>query len=149
MRLHSISGLGRSPEGGNGNPVQYSCPENPMDRGAWLATVYGVSKSRTRLRQLSTEGIVIFSLMINSFFNSIKLTFFSVYCWYMETQLVFYPALSLGGQATAWECSPGRSLCLTKSSACGRLWQFAHPRPLSLLQRGLAPRSKGKARAEL
>ena len=59
------------------------------------------------------------------------------------------PALSLGGQATAWECSPGRSLCLTKSSACGRLWQFAHPRPLSLLQRGLAPRSKGKARAEL
>ena len=55
----------------------------------------------------------------------------------------------LGGQATTWECSPGRSLCLTKSSACGRLWQFAHPRPLSLLQRGLAPRSKGKARAEL
>ena len=45
--------------------------------------------------------------------------------------------------------SPGRSLCLTKSSACGRLWQCAHPRPLSLLQRGLAPRSKGKARAEL
>ena len=36
---------------------------------------------------------------------------------------------------------------LTKSSACGRLWQFAHPRPLILLQRGLAPRSKGKARA--
>ena len=43
------------------------------------------------------------------------------------------PALSLGGQATAWEGSPRRSLCLTKSSACGRLWQFAHPRPLSLL----------------
>ena len=59
------------------------------------------------------------------------------------------PALSLGGQATAGERSPGRSLCLTKSSACGRLWQFAQPRPLSLLQRGLAPRSKGKARAEL
>ena len=39
----------------------------------------------------------------------------------------------LGGQASAWEGSPGRSLCLTKSSACGRLWQFAHPRPLSLL----------------
>ena len=40
-------------------------------------------------------------------------------------------------------------LCLTKSSARGTLWQFAHPRPLSLLQRGLAPRSKGKARVEL
>ena len=39
------------------------------------------------------------------------------------------PALSLGGQASAWECSAGRSLCLTKSSACGRLWQFAHPTP--------------------
>ena len=37
------------------------------------------------------------------------------------------PAPSLGGQASAWECSPGRSLCLTKSSACGRLWQFAWP----------------------
>ena len=49
---------------------------------------------------------------------------------------------SLGGQATAGEHSPGRSLCLTKSSACGRLWQFAHPRPLSLLPRGLAPRGK-------
>ena len=35
------------------------------------------------------------------------------------------PALSLGGQATAWEGSPGRSFCLTMSSACGRLWQFA------------------------
>ena len=58
-------------------------------------------------------------------------------------------ALSLGGQATAWECSPGRSLCLTKSSSCGTLWQVAHPRPLSLRQRGLAPRSNGKARAEL
>ena len=39
-------------------------------------------------------------------------------------------ALSLGGQATAWEGSPGRSLCLTKSSACGRLWQFAQPRQI-------------------
>ena len=48
-------------------------------------------------------------------------------------------ALRLGVQATAGERSPGRSLCLTKSSACGRLWQFAHPRPLSLLQRGLWP----------
>ena len=75
----SISGLGRSPEGGNGNPLQYSCPENPMDRGAWLATVYGVSKSWTRLRQLNTEGIVIFSLMISSFFNCIKL----IFCWFL------------------------------------------------------------------
>ena len=42
-------GLGRPPGGGNGNPLQYSCMENPMDRGAWHATIYGVTKSRTRL----------------------------------------------------------------------------------------------------
>ena len=42
----SIPGLGRSPREGNGNPLQYSCLENPMDGGAWWATVHGVAKSR-------------------------------------------------------------------------------------------------------
>ena len=42
-------GLGRSPGGGNGNPLQCSCLENPMDRGAWRATVHGSKKSRTQL----------------------------------------------------------------------------------------------------
>jgi len=41
--------LGRSPGEGNGNPLQYSCLENPIDRGAWQATVHGVAKSQTRL----------------------------------------------------------------------------------------------------
>ena len=41
----SVSGLGRSPGGGNGNPFQYSCQENPMHRGAWWATVHGIIKS--------------------------------------------------------------------------------------------------------
>ena len=45
----SIPGLGRSPGEGNGNPLQYSCLENPMDRGAWWATVHGVAKSLTQL----------------------------------------------------------------------------------------------------
>ena len=45
-----ISGSGRSPGGGHGNPLQYSCLENPMDRGAWWATVYGASKSQTQLK---------------------------------------------------------------------------------------------------
>ena len=40
----SIPGLGRSPEEGNGNPLQYSCLENSMDKGAWWATVHGVAK---------------------------------------------------------------------------------------------------------
>ena len=45
----SIPGLGRSLGEGNGNPLQYDCLENPMDRGAWQATVYGVAKSWTQL----------------------------------------------------------------------------------------------------
>ena len=43
----SIPGLGRSPGGGNGNPLQYSCLGNPMDRGGWWATVHGVIKDMT------------------------------------------------------------------------------------------------------
>ena len=45
--LDSMPGLGRSPGEGNGNPLQYSCLENPMDGGAWYATVHGVTKSWT------------------------------------------------------------------------------------------------------
>ena len=45
----SMTGSGKSPREGNGNPLQYSCLENPMDGGAWQATVQGVSKSQTRL----------------------------------------------------------------------------------------------------
>ena len=44
-----ILGLGRSPREGQGSPPQYSCLENPVDRGAWWAAVHGVAKSRTRL----------------------------------------------------------------------------------------------------
>ena len=43
----SIPGLGRSPGGWHGYPLQYSCLENPIDRGAWWATVHGVAKSQT------------------------------------------------------------------------------------------------------
>ena len=45
----SIPGSGRSPGEGNSNPLQDSCLENPMDRGAWQATVHGIGKSRTQL----------------------------------------------------------------------------------------------------
>ena len=45
--LGSIPGLGSSPRGGHGNSLQYSCLENPVDRGAWRATVHGVAKSQT------------------------------------------------------------------------------------------------------
>ena len=51
--LCPFSGLGRFLGEGNGNPLQYSCLENPMDRGAWWATVHGVTKSQTRLRDFT------------------------------------------------------------------------------------------------
>ena len=47
----SIPGLGRFPGGGNGNPLQYSCLENPLDRGPWWATVHGGAKSQTQLNR--------------------------------------------------------------------------------------------------
>ena len=55
-------GLGRSPGEGNGNPLQYSCLENPMDGGAWEATVLGVAKSQT--------GLSNFTFTFNSVFTS-------------------------------------------------------------------------------
>ena len=52
--LGSVPGLGRSPGVGNGHPLQYSCLENSMDRGAWPSTVHGFTKSRTQLKQFGT-----------------------------------------------------------------------------------------------
>ena len=50
-----IPGSGISPGGGHGNPLQYSCLGNTIDRGAWWATVHRVAKSQTQLKQLSTH----------------------------------------------------------------------------------------------
>ena len=51
-------GLGRSTGGGNGNLLQYSCLENPTDRGAWQAIVHGVTKSQTQLKRLGTHSTI-------------------------------------------------------------------------------------------
>ena len=56
--LGSITGLGRPPGKGNGNPLQYSCLENPMDRGAWWAAVHTVTKSRTRLSDFTSLAVL-------------------------------------------------------------------------------------------
>ena len=53
--MGSIPGSGRSPRETNGNPLQYSYLENLMDRGDWWATVHGVAKSQTQLKQLSSS----------------------------------------------------------------------------------------------
>ena len=54
--MSSVSRLGRSPGGENCNPLQYSCQENPVDKGAWQATVYSFAKSQTRLNTSTEQG---------------------------------------------------------------------------------------------
>ena len=65
--LGSIPGLGRSPREGNGNPLQYSCLENPMDGGAWRVTVYRVAKSWTWLSDLTS--LLLQPIVINRQIN--------------------------------------------------------------------------------
>ena len=92
-----IPGLGRSPGEGNGNPLQYSCLENPMDREAWQVTVHGVAKSRTRLSDFTSPHLTkVIDCVLNrlNFLHSICLCYgFSC----VETHMCPYlcvPALS-------------------------------------------------------
>ena len=69
-----IPGSGRSPGEGNGNPLQYSCLDYPMDRGAWWATVHGVAKSRTRL----SDFIFTFTMFIDlktEYYNDLQIQY--------------------------------------------------------------------------
>ena len=56
--MGSVPGLGRSPGVGNGNPLQYFCQENPMDREAWQATVHGVASSQTQLSDEAQVSVI-------------------------------------------------------------------------------------------
>ena len=69
--------VGKSPGEGNGHPLQYSCLENPMDRGAWEAMVHGVTKSRTQLKQLSKQACVCVSQYIG-WDNSVYITIYTM-----------------------------------------------------------------------
>ena len=62
----SIHGSKRSPGGGHGNPLQCSCLENPRDRGAWWAAVYGVAQSRTQLKRRSSSSSRRLMLLLHS-----------------------------------------------------------------------------------
>ena len=61
--IDTIPGSGRSPGGGNGNLLQYSCLENPMDRGAWQAIVHGITKSQMQL-SMHTYHYAVFTYML-------------------------------------------------------------------------------------
>ena len=69
----SIPGSGRSLGGGNGNPLQYSCLENPMDRGAWWATVHRVAKSQTQLSNFTFTSLSFSLTLIFSATPPLKL----------------------------------------------------------------------------
>ena len=70
----SIPGSGRSPREGNDNPLQYSCLENPMDRGTWRATVHRVAKSRTRLSDTArTQALNLYSVICRLYCNLKKI----------------------------------------------------------------------------
>ena len=87
--LGSIPGLGRSPGEGNGNPLQYSCLVNPMDGGAWWATVHGVAKSRTRLSDFTFTFID--SDVLFCFLHSLFSSYFSRgnFYWPLSNSFLF------------------------------------------------------------
>ena len=79
----SIPGSGRSPEEGLGNPVQYSCLENPLDRVAWRATVHRVAKSQTQLKHVCVQYSMVMRNEIengaDTFLKCIYMDFFPNY----------------------------------------------------------------------
>ena len=105
--LGSIPGLGRSPGEGNGNPLRYSCLENPMDRGAWEAAVHGVAKSRTRL--------IDFTLTLTRWQSHVSA--FNVLSRLVMTSLVAQTVRSLPAMWETWVRSLGREDLLGKEMA--------------------------------
>ena len=85
----SFSGLGRSPGRGHGNPLQYSCLENLMDRGAWRATVRGVTQSQIWLEQLSSIWIIVYFISLYKTKNEVEL------CVAFPTFMYFSATLNL------------------------------------------------------
>ena len=95
--LGSIPGSGRSSGEGNGKPLQYPCLENPMDQGAWWATVHGVAKSRTRLSyftSLPKYPETVLSLAPPLYHLASPSTFVSFLDYYNTLLMVFLLLLS-------------------------------------------------------
>ena len=68
--MDSIPGSGRSPGGGYGNPLHYSCLKNPRDKGSWLTTVHTVAKGWTRVKQLSLHALLIEKYLHSKIFST-------------------------------------------------------------------------------
>ena len=120
--LDSIPGWGRSPGEGNGNPLQYSCLENPMDGGAWWATVPGVAKSRTRVSDLTLTFTLNFVelfylLSLEIFLNFLNNMFICVdsVLWFLFSNVLWF----------LFSNNPYNSLKLNSWNKC--LWYSSHP----------------------
>ena len=74
-----MPGSGRSPGGGNGNSLQYSCLENPMDREAWQATVHGVAKSQSRLNTHTHTNLIRVSTELGRQMSNTSACFLDIY----------------------------------------------------------------------
>ena len=83
--MDSIPGLGGSPGGWNGNPLQYSCQENPMDKGAWQSTVNGVTKSQTKLSNWVHTHKVIVRIIQFNLYNKPNIVYYS---WILHHKII-------------------------------------------------------------
>ena len=104
--LGSIPGLGRSPGEGNGNPLQYSCLENPMDGGAWWATVHRVAKSQTRLSDWHFSLHFFISNCLNlEGYNPVFNSFYFWLCWVFASLHGLSLVVESGGYSSFMQAS--------------------------------------------
>ena len=80
MRAQEDPGSGRSPGGGHGNPLQYSCLENPIDRGAWWALVHRVAQGCKSCRETSQAHLFVYLFWLSNPKHSIKYSLFYHSC---------------------------------------------------------------------
>ena len=112
----SIPGLGRSPGEGNGNPLQYSCLENPIDRGAWWATIHGVWKELD-----TTEWLTVFTPLHSlqgseyenkqTHFSHMRITHFAMFLGIADMEM---PELGYSGQWHLTSEQEGALVCFRR-----------------------------------
>ena len=112
----SILGLGRSPGGGHGNPLQYSCLENLTDRGAWQATIHRVAKSQTWLKWLSRHTCKAQIVCISMYWNTLKVDW--CYASSCPLKMLFNDELH---HLFGWNVESSVSTSYSQTGLCGPL----------------------------
>ena len=148
-----IPGLGRSPGVGNGNPVQYSCLENPMDRGTWQTIVHGAAKSGTRLSEHTRWQRITAKTTSQPHypFSRFALVIRSQFCYRQQCpnkENVFLRAPALGmtiwlsfghwDRSSSWNCWKGVWKGWLKAVAYWKEGPFSLPSPSCFLEWGHA-----------